>query len=222
LWQEEATTQAPTLREIRSDESNRVVVLDLILEVPAKYVSPLEQETRVLGFDWGVRSLITVSILEKPEGNAPYRQVSRPMFLDTGGIDGRQAKLRREIDRLKTCWRTYERRNRSPGLESVDPAGIALRLSAHLWRKFDHAQNRRAWTRCPGSFSELAQQYDRARRIMACAQVQVSFAWYPNTPSRTAWNKSYMPPLPPACQNVCLAVTNRPQKVHQVGGLALL
>jgi putative transposase len=155
LWQEEATTQAPTLREIRSDASNRVVVLDLILEVPAKYVSPLEQETRVLGFDWGVRSLITVSILEKPEGNAPYRQVSRPMFLDTGGIDGRQARLRREIDRLKacrdryallvkqaraakeeqgislpahfpgwqervnaystrikTCWRTYERRNR--------------------------------------------------------------------------------------------------------------
>ena len=36
LWQEEATTQAPTLREIRSDDGNRVVVLDLMLEVPAK------------------------------------------------------------------------------------------------------------------------------------------------------------------------------------------
>ena len=95
-----ASTQAPTLREIRSDDGNRVVVLDVMLEVPAKYVSPLEQETRVLGFDWGVRSLITVSILEKPE---PYRQVSRPVFLDTGGIDGRQARLRREIDRLKAC-----------------------------------------------------------------------------------------------------------------------
>src|SRR6266851_3746882 len=54
LWQE-ATTQAPTLREIRSDDDNRVVVLDLMLEVPAKYVSPLGQESRVLGFDWGVR-----------------------------------------------------------------------------------------------------------------------------------------------------------------------
>src|SRR5258708_22272597 len=74
-----------------------------MLEVPAKYVSPLGQESRVLGFDWGVRSLITVSVLDSPEGDEPYRQVSRPMFLDTGGIDGRQARLRREIDRLKAC-----------------------------------------------------------------------------------------------------------------------
>jgi putative transposase len=102
LWQG-AETLAPTLREIRSDDGSRVAVLDLMLEVRAKYVSPLEQETRVLGFDWGVRSLITVSILEKPEGDEPYRQVSRPVFLDTGGIDGRQARLRREIDRLKAC-----------------------------------------------------------------------------------------------------------------------
>jgi putative transposase len=115
-----ATTRAPTLREIRSDDGRRVAVLDLMLEVPAKYVSPLEQERRVLGFDWGIRSLITVSILEKPDdGQEPYRQVSRPLFLDTGGIDGRQARLRREIDRLKAydawikqCWKKYERRNR--------------------------------------------------------------------------------------------------------------
>jgi putative transposase len=96
-----ATTQAPTLREIRSDAGSRVAVLDVILEVPAVYVAPLEQESRVLGWDWGVRSLITVSVLEKSEGKHPYRQVSRPVFLDTGGIDGRQARLRREIDRLK-------------------------------------------------------------------------------------------------------------------------
>jgi putative transposase len=106
LWQG-AVPQAPTLREIRSGDGSRVAVLDLMLEVPAKYVSPLEQETRVLGFDWGVRSLITVSILEKPEGDEPYRQVSRPVFLDTGGIDGRQARLRREIDRLKACRDRY-------------------------------------------------------------------------------------------------------------------
>jgi putative transposase len=102
-----ATTQAPTLREITGDDGRRVAVLDLILEVPAKDVSELSHERRVLGFDWGVRSLITVSILERPEGDAgadgdaPYRQVSRPLFLATGGIDGRQARLRREIDRLK-------------------------------------------------------------------------------------------------------------------------
>jgi putative transposase len=106
LW-EGATLLAPTLREIRSDDGSRVAVLDLMLEVPAKYVSPLEQERRVLGFDWGVRSLITVSILEKPEGDEPYHQVSRPVFLDTGGIDGREARLRREIDRLKACRDRY-------------------------------------------------------------------------------------------------------------------
>ncbi len=83
-------------------------MLDVILEVPAKYVSLLEQESRVLGFDWGIRSLITVSVLEKSEGEEPYRQVSRPVFLDTGGIDGRQARLRREIDRLKACREHYD------------------------------------------------------------------------------------------------------------------
>jgi putative transposase len=108
LWQG-GKLQAPTLREIRSDAGLRVAVLDLILEVPARYVSPLEQETRVLGWDWGVRSLITVSVLEKPDGDDPYRQVSRPVFLDTGGIDGRQARLRREIDRLKACREQYAR-----------------------------------------------------------------------------------------------------------------
>jgi transposase len=107
LWQG-ATTQAPTLREIRSDDGSRVAVLDLMLEVPAKYVSDLIQETRVVGFDWGVRSLITVSVLEKPQGDEPYHQVSRPVFLDTGGIDGRQARLRREIDRLKACRQRYD------------------------------------------------------------------------------------------------------------------
>jgi putative transposase len=106
LWQG-AVPQAPTLREIRSGDGSRVAVLDLMLEVPAKYVSPLEQETRVLGFDWGVRSLITVSILQKPDGDEPYRQVSRPVFLETGGIDGRQARVRREIDRLKACRDRY-------------------------------------------------------------------------------------------------------------------
>ncbi len=106
LWQG-AATLAPTLRELSSDGGLRVAVLDLMLEVPAKYVSPLEQERRVLGFDWGVRSLITISMLEKPEGDEPYRQVSRPVFLDTGGIDGRQARLRREIDRLRACRDRY-------------------------------------------------------------------------------------------------------------------
>jgi putative transposase len=64
---------APTLREIRSDDGSRVAVLDVILEVPARTVSPLAHEKRVLGWDWGVRSLITVSVLDQPGGDEPYR-----------------------------------------------------------------------------------------------------------------------------------------------------
>ena len=48
-----ATPQAPTLREVRQEDGSRVAILDLILEVPAKYVTPLEQEKRVLGIRLG-------------------------------------------------------------------------------------------------------------------------------------------------------------------------
>jgi len=109
-----AQPQAPTLREIVSDEGGRTVVLDVILEVPAQLVPVLDTERRVLGFDWGVRSLITASILEVPESfreqpTQPFMQLSRPVFLDTGGLDGRQARVRREIDRLKACKERYEK-----------------------------------------------------------------------------------------------------------------
>ena len=104
-----AVPQAPTLRDLRADDGTRVAVLDLILEVPAASLRDLDQEHRVLGWDWGIRSLITVSILEQPEaeGEEKYRQISRPVFLDSGGLDGRQARLRREIDRLKACRERY-------------------------------------------------------------------------------------------------------------------
>jgi len=103
-----AVPQAPTLRDLRADDGTRVAVLDLILEVPAASLRDLDQEHRVLGWDWGIRSLITVSILEQPEaeGEEKYRQISRPVFLDSGGLDGRQARLRREIDRRKRVPRT--------------------------------------------------------------------------------------------------------------------
>ena len=65
--------------------------------------------------------------------NSP-EQVCRPLFFDTGGFDGRQARLRRQIDQLKAkrdslpktapgrqrlqaeidlCWGAYDRRNRA-------------------------------------------------------------------------------------------------------------
>jgi putative transposase len=134
VWQEEAATQAPTLREIRSADGSRVVVLDLMLEVPAKYVSPLEQDTRVLGFDWGVRSLITASMLERGDADEPYRQVSRPVFLDTGGIDGRQARLRREIDRLKACRDRYAQLVKQ-ALTAKDQQEIPLPAHFPGWQK---------------------------------------------------------------------------------------
>src|SRR5579862_4432094 len=102
-----ATPPAPTLRELVRPDGRRVAVLDLILDVPTSTVPPLAQERRVLGFDWGVRSLITASVVEKSLGKRSPR-VSRPVFLDTGGIDGRQARLRREIDRLKACRAHYD------------------------------------------------------------------------------------------------------------------
>jgi putative transposase len=133
LWQG-ASTQAPTLREIRGDDGSRVVVLDLILEARAQYVFPLEHERRVAGFDWGVRSLITVSMLEKPEGDEPYRQISRPVFLDTGGIDGRQARLRREIDRLRACRDRYAQLVKQ-ALTARDEHGVPLPAHFAGWQR---------------------------------------------------------------------------------------
>ena len=68
-----ATPLAPTLREIVRPDGSRVAVLDLILDVPTRKVPPLAQERRVLGFDWGVRSLITASVLEKSPGQRSPR-----------------------------------------------------------------------------------------------------------------------------------------------------
>jgi putative resolvase len=103
-------------------------------EVPAKYVSPLERERRVVGFDWGVRSLITVSILEKGDADVLYQQVSRPVFLDTGGIDGRQARLRREIDRLKACRDRYAQLIKQ-ALAPREEHGIPLPAHVAGWQR---------------------------------------------------------------------------------------
>jgi putative transposase len=153
-----ATTQAPTLREISSDDGSRVAVLDVLLEVPAKYVSPLEQETRVLGFDWGVRSLITASILEKPEGDEPYRQVSRPVFLDTGGIDGRQARLRREIDCLKACRDRYAQHTK---LATCANAERGVPLPAHFAGWQQHVKDYEA------RIKQCWKTYERRNRELA-------------------------------------------------------
>ena len=158
-----AVPQAPSLREIRSDDGGRTVVLDLILEVPARLVPPLEQERRVLGWDWGVRSLITASILELPENHRenpkePFTQLSRPVFLDTGGLDGRQARLRREIDRLKACQQRYEKLIAKATTEQQEQ-GLALPVHCAGWRQ-----------RVQGYQERIAQcwkKYERRNRDLA-------------------------------------------------------
>src|SRR5258708_38328244 len=157
LWQG-AKPQAPTLQEIRSDDGSSVAVLDVILEVPARYVAPLEQESRVLGWDWGVRSLITVSVLEKSEGDEPYRQVSRPVFLDTGGIDGRQARLRREIDRLKTCRERYGKLVQA-ARKAYDERHIPLPAHFPGWQEHRCA--------CEARITQCWKKYERRNRELA-------------------------------------------------------
>lgn len=98
---------APTLREIAEPDGTRHAVLDLIIEVPVTALPDPQQVQRVLGWDWGVRTLVTATVLDL-EGN----RLSPPLFLDTGGFDGRQAHTRRHIDRLKSEGRGKSARGR--------------------------------------------------------------------------------------------------------------
>lgn len=133
-----AVPQASTLREIREDDGSRVAVLDLVLEVPATYVGDLEREHRVLGWDWGVRSLITASIVEPgEEGEKTFRQISRPVFLDTGGLDGRQARLRHEIDHIRACREHYVTLVRAAVIARVEQQRP---LPAHFAKWQDHIE----------------------------------------------------------------------------------
>jgi putative transposase len=87
---------APTLREITEPDETRYAVLDFIVEVPVTPLPDPKQGRRVLGWDWGVRTLVTTTVLDL-EGH----RLAPPLFLDTGRFDGRQAHTRRHIDRLK-------------------------------------------------------------------------------------------------------------------------
>ncbi|HEX4716347.1 MAG TPA: hypothetical protein VH164_15605 [Ktedonobacteraceae bacterium] len=101
---------APTLLEIAEPDGICYAVLDLILEVPVPPQPDLKRVQRVLGWDWGVRTLVTATVVDL-SGN----RLSPPLFLDTGGLDGRQAHTRRHIDRLKKKVAKLEaRRDRFP------------------------------------------------------------------------------------------------------------
>ena len=124
----QGTRLAPTLREHVRADGSRVAVLDFIVQVPKAPLPDWSTMERIIGFDWGVNTLITAVVLD-----AQGQQISRPWFLQTGGIEGHQARTRRQIDQLKAkretlplddprrlfyeqeiarCWRIYEARNR--------------------------------------------------------------------------------------------------------------
>ncbi len=149
---------APTLREEIKADGQRLAVLDLIIEVEKAEMPAWECVERVLGADWGVKTLLTATAIDEHS-----QQVGRPFFLDTGGFDGKQARTRRQIDELKKkvaaveqaqaalpedhakrawshehlarwrreidrCWRKYEQRNRA----LAHLASNVLLLLAHV------------------------------------------------------------------------------------------
>src|SRR5712692_1554536 len=79
----EGVRMAPTLREEVKADGRRIVVLDVIVQVRKTELPDWKAIERVQGFDWGVKGLITAVVLDTNS-----QQLSRPLFLDTGGLDG--------------------------------------------------------------------------------------------------------------------------------------
>ena len=133
---------APTLREIACPDGTRYAVLDFIVEVPVPESVEWNQVQRVLGWDWGVRTLVTATVLDL-DGN----QVAPPLFLDSGGFDGRQAHTRRHIDRLKKKVTKLEaQRDRFPAGDpkrepSTRKLAVLRRELACCWRKYEARNN---------------------------------------------------------------------------------
>ena len=129
---------APTLREIALSDGTRYAVLDFMVEVPVAPLPDPKHVRRVLGWDWGVRTLVTATVLDL-SGN----RLSPPLFLDTGGFDGRQARTRRHIDRLKHKEALLEaRRDQFPvgdqRREASESKLVVLRREiARCWRKYE-------------------------------------------------------------------------------------
>ena len=118
---------APTLRAVAQADGTLVACLDIIIERVPLDKPGWNHSENILSFDWGIRRLITPAVVS-PDGE----QLSRPFFLDTGGFDGKQARLRKHIsdlqakrDKLKKktkkrialqieidkCWQAYSNRN---------------------------------------------------------------------------------------------------------------
>lgn len=120
---------APQLRVMPKANGEEIVIIDLPVEVVVEALPRVDDCERVLAFDWGVRKLLTMVVVDRNG-----QQLARPLFFDSGGIDGKQARLRRQIDLLKAkrdklpdndprrvplqqaidaCWFAFARRNQA-------------------------------------------------------------------------------------------------------------
>ncbi|HEY6540895.1 MAG TPA: transposase, partial [Ktedonobacteraceae bacterium] len=133
---------APTLREMAEPDGTRFAVLDLIIEVPVPPLPDPQQVRRILGWDWGVRTLVTAVVVDLAGS-----RLSPPLFLDTGGFDGRQARTRRHIDRLKQKVAQLEARRDlfprgDPRREPPETKLVDLRQEIRrCWRKYEARNN---------------------------------------------------------------------------------
>src|SRR6266849_3072359 len=85
-------------------DGSRIAALDVIVQVPKTPLAEWKTVERVLGFDWGVKGLIPAVVLRANQTEPDHSvQISRPLFLDTGGMDGHQARTRRQIDDLQAA-----------------------------------------------------------------------------------------------------------------------
>ena len=114
-----AAPLAPTLRLKKIKGGNTVAVLDFVVEDS----SPQRQPTgdNVLAFDWGVRRLLSFVILDRTG-----EQLSPPFFVDIGGLAGKQAQLRQQIDTLKA---------KKSKMKKKDRARVQAEIDA-CWRKY--------------------------------------------------------------------------------------
>ena len=129
---------APCLREITEPDGTRYAMLDFIVTVPVTVPAAWSDMRFVLGFDWGIRTLVTATVVDV-EGH----QVGRPFFLDSGPFDGRQARTRRQIDQLKAkVARLEARRDSFPGGDKRrEPAtrqlAVLRKEIVRCWRKYE-------------------------------------------------------------------------------------
>jgi predicted RNA-binding Zn-ribbon protein involved in translation (DUF1610 family) len=133
---------APTLRAVEEADGTRYAVLDFSINVPVVAQPSWNQLERVLGFDWGVRTLLTAVAVDL-DGH----QIGRPFFLDTGAFDGRQARTRRQIDMLQAKVATLEERQKDLPLDDSQRKQSKKRLAVYrqeiqrCYRKY-RARNR--------------------------------------------------------------------------------